>query len=1026
MRDRDRGASVWTEVDASLRMDRMAGLSVRGLLFTDIEGSTSLIRRLGRGFDAVLERHQEIIRSAVRPRLGVEQSREGDSMFITFPSASAAVEGAVEAQRQLESEVWPTDCRVRVRMGVHVGEVAETGAGLVGLAIHQTARMMSAAHGGQIVASGDVRQQAGRIPAGVTMRPLGTYELRDVGRVPLYQLDHAELQHDFHALRTKRAIADNLPSPLTSLVGRTDEAAAVGELLEAHRLVTLLGAGGCGKTRLALRVATDGLARFVDGVWFVDLAPLHPATDVTGQVAQTLGVNGGRGELMAAMVEREMLLVFDNCEHVIESAADFLASLVATCPQVRVIATSRAPLNVAGEVRFHVPPLSVPAPNADVDEVGASESVQLFVARAGLVRAGVRVDVETSGAIAAVCARLDGIPLAIELAAARLSGMSLSELARRIDDRFAVLAGGPRSAPECHRTPRNTMDWTFRLLGAEEQLVLLQVAVFRGGCDLDAVEATCTDVVPTGRSLVDVVIELVDKSLLSTVEVRGVTRYGLHEAVRDYVLESAGADGREHVERRHAHWFAGLAAHLRDGPQPGGDVAWIHRHEDERENFRAAAEWLAAHEPSTALRLLLDVEGGTMMTMESGWLLDVVRRVLPVAGDSPAPLRAEAMAMLAWDAQYSNQLEDALALCDTSVDLLGDSEDPVARCAVMTTVAVCHADAAGGALDQREVAEAVAAGDRAGGTYWPVVARYSLAIRSPPTMVEPLMSEALRIAQQYRLDFFANALLRSTLAVGIQFREESAVVLATWRDLVPRLDDLGLYQEENAVVLRTCGGRTLRPHRRGAPRRALPHPAANTPVRSIDRGPAALGASRTFPTTGRHRSGRRQPGDRRPARQAEVRLPRRVGEHHPIGVVSPARTAERRGDDHCRTRPALSQTRPHRHPHALARGAGDDRVRPGSASRQRRPPRDRHSRPPTTEHAAQPWLPCRDRPTPKNRSAATSAPCSSRFPCTASPRRSRWPPADGRDNDLMRSGTKPNRADGPAQRHIPRPEDRAP
>ena len=342
--------------------------------------------------------------------------------------------------------------------------------------------MMSAAHGGQIVASGEVMQQAGRIPAGVTMRPLGRYELRDVGRVWLYQLDHPELQQDFHALRTKRAVADNLPSPLTSLVGRSDEAAAVGELLEGHRLVTLLGAGGCGKTRARIRVATDGLARFVDGVWFVDLAPLHPAADVTGQVAQTLGVNGGRGELMAALVEREMLLVLDNCEHVIESAADF--SPVATCPQVRVIATSRAPLNVAGEVRFHVPPLSVPGPNADVEEVGASESVQLLVARAGLVRVGFKVDVETSGAIAAVCARLDGVPLAIELAAARLSGMSLSELARRIDDRFAVLAGGPRSVPERHRTLRNTMDWTFRLLGAEEQLVLLQVAAFRGGCIL--------------------------------------------------------------------------------------------------------------------------------------------------------------------------------------------------------------------------------------------------------------------------------------------------------------------------------------------------------------------------------------------------------------------------------------------------------------------------------------------------------------------------------------------------------------
>jgi predicted ATPase/class 3 adenylate cyclase len=776
----------------------MADVSVRGLVFTDIEGSTSLVRLLGRGFDAVLERHHEIIRSAIRPAGGVEQSREGDSMFITFPSASAAVEGALEAQRRLESEPWPGGGRVRVRMGIHVGEVAETGAGLVGLAIHQAARMMSAAHGGQIVASGDVSRQADRIPSGVTLRPLGQYDLRDIGRVRLYQLDHAELQRDFPRLRTRRALADNLPSPLTSLVGRSDEAAVVREQLEEHRLITLLGAGGCGKTRLALRVATDGLERFVDGVWFVDLAPLRPAADVTPQVAQTLGINGGRDDVLAALREREMLLVFDNCEHVLDSAGELIAALLESCPLARVIATSRAPLNLAGEVRFHVPPLSVPPPTADVGEIEASESVQLFVARAGLVRSGFSVDQTTSSEIAAVCARLDGIPLAIELAAARLGGMSLGDLARRLDDRFGVLAGGPRSAPERHWTMRNTLDWTFELLGADEQLVLRQLAVFRGGCDLEAIEATSADLVPSGRSLIDVVIELVDRSLLSIVEADGSTRYGLHEAVRDYVLGSAGTDGREQAERRHAEWCAGLAAGLRDGPQPAGDVAWIRRHEVERENFRAAAEWLADRRPDVALRLLLDAEGGTMMTMQASWLVDLVRRVLPVAGDAPSTLRAEATSMLAWEARDMDRLDEALELCDRSVELLAESDDPIARCTVMATVAVCHADAAGGVLDERIVSDAVAASDRAGGTYWPILTRYALVARSPLEVVEPLTSAALRTAQRFRLDFFANALIRGTLAVGTQFRAPSAVVLQEWRDLVPALDDLGLYQDNNA------------------------------------------------------------------------------------------------------------------------------------------------------------------------------------------------------------------------------------
>jgi predicted ATPase/class 3 adenylate cyclase len=779
---------------------------VRGLMFTDIEGSTSLVRRLGRGFDAVLERHQEIIRSAVRLTNGVEQSREGDSMFITFPSASAALAGALDAQRRLEAERWPRDGRVRVRMGVHVGEVAETGAGLVGLAIHQAARMMSAAHGGQIVVSADVRHQGDHLPAGVMLRPLGRYNLRDIGRVPIYQLDHAELEHDFPSLRTRRAVADNLPSPLTSLVGRTDEAAAVHEQLDDHRLVTLLGAGGCGKTRLALRVAMDGLDHFVDGVWFVDLAPLQPAADVTPQLAQALGVNGGRADVLAAVREREMLLVFDNCEHVIDSASELVAALLASCPSIRVIATSRAPLNVAGEVRFHVPPLSLPPQTADVDEVEASESVQLFVARAGLVRAGFRFEPDASSEIAAVCARLDGIPLAIELAAARLGAMSLSDLAHRLDDRFGVLAGGPRSAPERHRTMRNTMDWTFELLGADEQIVLQQLAVFRGGCDLEAIEATCTDLVGSARSLIDVVTELVDRSLLSTVEVHGSTRYGLHEAVRDYVLESAGKEPREEGERRHARWFAELAAGLRDGPQPGGDVAWINRHDVERDNLRAAAEWLAEREPDVALRLLLDVDGGTSMTMQSGWLVDLVRRVLPAAGAAPATLRAGATSMLAWQAMEAEDLDVAAQLCDTSLELLGNSDDPVVQCNVMTTVAVCRAEVAGGVLDQRIVADAVAASDRVGGTYWPILTRYAFTARSAPAVVEPLTSEALGLAQRFGLDFFADALIRATLAIGTQFRAESAVVLASWRDVVARLDDLGLYQDQNAAFYAIAEG----------------------------------------------------------------------------------------------------------------------------------------------------------------------------------------------------------------------------
>ena len=279
----------------------VAGLSVRALLFTDIEGSTSLVRRLGERYEGVLDRHHEIIRRSAAGWSGSEQSREGDSLFITFPSATAALEGAVDAQRRIEREPWAPDGRVRVRMGVHIGEVAESRAGLVGLAIHEAARIADAAHGGQVIVSGDVLREASRLPTDATTRSLGTHDLRGIGEVSLYQVEHPELQYEFPQLRTRRAMVHNLPAPLTSLVGRAAEADTVTTLLADHRLVTLLGEGGCGKTRLALRVAASGLDRFVDGVWFVDLAPLSRDSDVTSRVADVLGVQGGQDELVAAL-----------------------------------------------------------------------------------------------------------------------------------------------------------------------------------------------------------------------------------------------------------------------------------------------------------------------------------------------------------------------------------------------------------------------------------------------------------------------------------------------------------------------------------------------------------------------------------------------------------------------------------------------------------------------------------------------------------------------------------------------------
>jgi predicted ATPase/class 3 adenylate cyclase len=764
----------------------VSGLSVAACLFTDIEGSSALVRRLGARYEGVLERHHEIIRAAVARQSGVEQSREGDSLFITFASASAAVEAAVAGQQHIEREQWPPDGRVRVRMGLHVGEVAESRAGLVGLAIHQAARIMTAAHGGQIVVSGDVVQQASRLPDDITMRPLGEYDLRDVGRVHLFQVEHPDLQADFPELRINRGVAHHLPVPLTSLVGRVAEAQAVGALLHEHRLVTLVGVGGCGKTRLALRVAEECLGRFVDGVWFVDLAVLSPGADVTSHVAQVLGLRGGLGQVTSALEPRNALLVLDNCEHVAESAAALVTGVLTRCPATKVMATSRAPLEVSGEARFYVPPLEVPHPGAIRDAANPTDAVQLFTARARLVRPGFQLGGGDAQAVGELCTRLDGLPLAIELAAARLGGMSLAELVSRFDDRFGVLVGGPRTVPERHQTLRKTMEWTFQLLDAEEQQVLRHLAVFRGGCDIESAEAVCgTDLRPRSEVL-GVLIRLVDKSLVTAVEVNTATRYSLHETIREYALQSCGEDERNAIHGRHAQWFATLASGLAKGPAPGGDRLWIGRHEVERENFRAAADWLVTNDTRAALRLLLDIEPGMDLTPQSRWCYELIARVLPKALSSPAADRAHALAEIAIGCHGPSDPR-ALPLCAEALGLLHDFTDPVAECAVRAVAARCHAEAAGAEIDHAQVAAAVAAGDRAGGTYWPIMVRCFLSYGSPPAIAESLSVEALRLAERSGLNDFA-ALFQRDLATIAQFCGNATEALATYRRLGPALD----------------------------------------------------------------------------------------------------------------------------------------------------------------------------------------------------------------------------------------------
>ena len=451
----------------------VSALSVRGLLFTDIEGSTALVHRLGDRFEDLLGRHHEIIRAAAAVRSGVEESREGDSLFITFPAATAAVACAVDAQRRIEQERWPADARVRVRMGVHVGEVTDTRAGLVGFAIHQAARVMSAGHGGQIVVSGDAVRQSVTPPANSSLRSLGVYHLRDIGEMELFQIDHPELQAEFPPLRTVRASAplgvSNLPAAVSPIVGRQRELATLAASLLSDRLVTLTGVGGIGKTRLAVEVAARTVGRDAFGPFVVDLSPISDLALVPTSLAASLGVQvAANVDVMAlvrsALADHPVMIVVDNCEHLLPGIAEFIGAVLVSNANVRVLATSRESLGVAGERVCGLDALPVPQLDASLHDIEGTDAGALFLARLPLQLTTRSLSSQEVEAIGTICRKLEGIPLGLELAAARCGTLPLIDLADRLMRSIAELAPVRHGAIRRHRTMHAALDWGYELL----------------------------------------------------------------------------------------------------------------------------------------------------------------------------------------------------------------------------------------------------------------------------------------------------------------------------------------------------------------------------------------------------------------------------------------------------------------------------------------------------------------------------------------------------------------------------------
>jgi predicted ATPase/class 3 adenylate cyclase len=573
--------------------------------FSDIEESTGLLERLGQQFAPILDQHESLVRAAVAEAGGLEVGTEGDSIFAVFTSPSAAVKAAVATQRGLAAHPWPPDAAIRVRIGLHTGEGLLGADNYVGLDVNRAARIGSAGHGGQVLISETTRALvAEHLPDGVGFRTLGRYRLKGLAHPEaLSQLIIPGLPAEFPALRSVARRLSNLPVELSTFVGRGPQLLEVRRLLSESRLITLTGPGGAGKTRLALRVAAELLDEFADGVVFVELAPVSDPDFVPAAIAAALGVREEPSRSIAESLqehlrERELLLVLDNFEQVI-AAAPVATDLLRSAPRLRMLATSRTPLRLTGEHEYPVPPLrqpdlsNLPPP----DSLSTYDAVALFAQRARAIRPDFAITTENATVIAQICARLDGLPLAIELAAARIRVLSLDALLARMGDRLSVLSGGPRDLPARQRTLRDTIAWSYNLLDPVEQGLFRSLAVFAGGWSLEAAKAVWD--APDRTNVLDVLTSLVDHSLISRADAGDGDRFAMLETIREFALERLTADGElADASTRHAWYFAEFAqAHMAEliGPDK---ARWRVRLELELDNLRAALSRIVQFGPA--------------------------------------------------------------------------------------------------------------------------------------------------------------------------------------------------------------------------------------------------------------------------------------------------------------------------------------------------------------------------------------------------------------------------------------------
>jgi predicted ATPase/class 3 adenylate cyclase len=656
-------------------------------LFTDIEGSTRLWEHDAPAMQAALARHDELLKLAIEERGGYVFKTVGDAFCAVFPTASDALEAALEIQRRLLSSEWEQSEPLRVRMALHTGAAEERDGDYFGPPVNRVARLLSAAHGGQVLLSLPTQELVrDQLLVGTTLRDLGEHRLKDLFRPErVFQLSAPELPSEFPPLRTLEAYRNNLPLQPTPLIGREKEVSEVCDLLggEATRLLTLTGPGGIGKTRVALQAAAVLLEDFTDGAFFVPLATLTEAELFFSAVAETLGVKETAEQpldetLKDYLSERRLLLLLDNFEQVLE-AAPSVTELLAGAPGLKVLATSRAPLGLYGEHEFPVPPLSMPDLKLQplLERLTHYEAVRLFLERAQAVKPDFKVTNESAPAVAEICVRLDGLPLAIELAAARIKMLPPKAMLQRLSSRLKLLTGGARDLPERQRTLRATIEWSFALLDEGEQLLFGRLAVFSGGRTLEAIEAICDAEGDLSAEAFEGVSSLVDMSLIRQEEVPGgeprfVMLETVHEFAREKLQESAEA---EEIKRLHAQYFLTLAEEAYPELKGPDQLEWLERLEAEQDNIRVAFSWaLERKEVEVALRM-----GGALSwfwwvrdyySEGRGWL----EEALAMDGRGSPEVRAMALAGaggLAWE---QGDLDRGQEACEEGLELLEHEE----------------------------------------------------------------------------------------------------------------------------------------------------------------------------------------------------------------------------------------------------------------------------------------------------------------------------------------------------------------